>query len=461
MCWYGDFQFTGCGHRTNTTRRHYRCSKPSVCNAASSEHWFYHEGECPTCLQGACFPFFEPTEETAYEADHPLILLECRDYAASILDWSITWLVANPLVRELIEPSLSSSVEVQAAIDHLILRTYYVQESCVECGTSTFDTNTCNTCPGMLARAEKTADPITRFRLEVLRNVYGTYYLPEVQTGHYQDLMTQIRKDNDVIPLFPEDANLLVHQTPILSAVLSPAAIKWRQDTCAALMVSLSNELGVASHDASYAPYRALSKQVLEVATWILASDVGLEDHVLETVMRFLAPMLLHPRDPARPPSWEPFYSTSLDFGLYHTVLMAYMGLSGPSDRMKRITVVLKHALDTTKAEHKAAMDRLSYTKEDFLIPRVRLYSTPLPGPPDSDWTCAVCMGTGEPEDVLIQLNQCRHVFHELCFFEGAFAAEEGTRLCHMCRQPWDGMEEDLPHLWSGQQDKVWPRYGL
>lgn len=457
MCFYRVFQFAQCKHHKWCL---FRCSKPSVCTSASQEDWFSHPGECATCLQGVCFPVrsYEPWIESRrlYEANHPLVLLQCRDYAVSILNWSIAWLAANyDSVRELNEPPLSSNDEVQAAIDHTMLQTYFVQASCVECGKSSFNTDTCTACPGMVARAEKTANPATQFRLEVLRNLYGTDYLPEVQAGHYQDLMAQIREANVLISLRPEIANLLVHQIPYLG----PGYIELRQETCEDLMASFFTELRETSNDASYGPYSDLSGQVLEVATRVLVCDQGLELCMLENVMRFLAPMLLHPLDPASPPSWEPFYSTSLDFGLYHTVLGAYMGLSRPSDRMGNITMVLEHDLDTKKAEHKADMDRLSPTKEMLLTARVELYSTPLPGPPEPDWICCVCI-TGEPEGI-IQLNQCRHVFHEECFVHGALHADgDRARLCHYCRQHWDGIEGVLPGLTS-DQDWPWSRYGL
>ncbi|RKU49464.1 hypothetical protein DL546_007746 [Coniochaeta pulveracea] len=471
MCREFEYRFGGCTH---TVRQRQQCVL-GYCATPLDVTGYAHTGECPECLGGAFYPY-ESHIRTDWLTGYTLDTIQpfYQSVAQYLLRFSVTWLVggydaARAGSQTSLPLPLPGRERFPAHIHEEVLRQFYAQTACIECGRVSFlESGICNQCPGKTQ--EGTINPATQFLNDVTKDVYRRKYLPRVEAGELRKEQARIKTAFTPDTLGPEAAAMLIHRTS-----LNEDKSLARLDGFYKDIHDLELEFDAATTDDAADPhpkgrlsheqricYGDFSVRVMYVAAWVLAHDAGISDGVGKRVLRYLAPMLIHRMDSLRPAQWEIYRvdTAALDFSSYHAVAEAYMELQGDGPVAAFTTVMadMAYRFATTITLLQNEMADLRMTRERLITARVSLHSDVVSQPPED---CPICYGSFCEEDSeMVKYHRCGHVAHTDCIVQGLLAASRQT--CFYCRQHYGGPDESPSDTsLNGFQDAPWDFYGL
>ncbi|KAB5539231.1 hypothetical protein GE09DRAFT_310844 [Coniochaeta sp. 2T2.1] len=499
MCLGIHFTSQTCRHREFRVRK---CSGPVPCHRALSIDEHRHIGECPPCLGG----LFWPPQSYEQLPNMCTRLGPVGDRVATIQvyiedlvnTWSLTALSELGRINHA-SPERGTPPSFTPHVMYRVLETIYREAYCLVC-----DRKDCfgriEPCPHISSGQDITThdasriagqatNTVAQFRVEVAREAWETNFSVKVeddvdfQTWATSDILQRNQQQQQqLVWQRPNSTRKTVDHTWPLTAVAIADRYHSMQSKTRAFLDSLfricqqTDRQLTGAGDGTYewAVYMEVRRQMMDLATWVVANDPGVPEGQFDVVARALVKMVVHPTTSADTDiggSWIWDQMPTLpnpDLTVYEAVTMAWVAGVREQAVDKMNALVVRATRRLREIRHWQTVNQngkrraLVGARVDFHSVRVPSFAL-IQGP--EEWKCMICWDGAGDGGAVIQLARCGHDLHHACMVRhvagegGGRGSNNGTR-CPYCRQEFDGLpagDEDVQGRLTGGM-KVEPR---
>lgn len=407
------------------------CSNPTLCQSVYKEAYHYDDAECGQCL-GFRWPIgtFDspivgatPGQGDHYEKQH-------ADMVEGLINWAVLWLADEYgayLERNGGWTRKDLLTSTPYLMDHAI-KTIFKETSCKSCNIrQTFAFTRC-ACPGEAPHEWALANPVSQYRQRVARDVYFREVEHAIDSHQYDQTVQKLRDAEATRPPRTILGEMVLQYPP-----LPAEKVRQRRET---VFQRFASSYDNAVKKVSSTTYTFCAGSIVNVLAVMMASDPGLPENDMMSVLDLLSTLFVHPEDThvldrrqfevLRP------LVIILDKFICSTDDVSALMNECCKNFVTRFERVEDHHRNTLWASYVQSYEELHKGRLKHYSVKVSLQTL------DSTWMCPICHESQGVDPEVIQLRHCNHRYHLSCLLMNVQIASTNKNICCYCRSPWD-----------------------